>query len=153
VVTAFERILNLGGVQKVTIELGLPIKVVRLAESGPEVPEDIQDDDLVSAARNAPMEEFVFPEELPPTVYLFRAFRLLSSKRLRGKGMVVNSLTTLREWFRVDADFDLSEVFGVPVTVHKEIPDGALLFVASPIDDADLVSFSLRLELPVEKNS
>ena len=153
VIAAFERILNLGGVHKVVIELGAPIKVVRLAEAGAEVPEELQDDDLVSAARNAPMEEFVFSESILPTNYLFRAFSLLSGRRLRAKSFVVNNFTTLKEWLGVDKTFDVGEIFGVEVAAHKEIPDGTLLLVATPIDELDLVTFSLRLELNLEKRT
>lgn len=153
VVTAFERILNLGGVHKVVVELGSPIKVVRMGNAGEDVPDELQDEDLVSAARNAPMEEFVFSENLLPTNYLFRAFHLLSQRRLKARAMVVNSFPQFREWLGVDKAFDLSEVFGVVATTHKEIPDGVLLLVAGPVDEEDLVSFSLRLELNVGKKS
>jgi hypothetical protein len=150
VVTAFERILNLGGVHRVVVELGAPIKVVRVAEAGAEVPEELQDDDLVAAARNSPMEEFVFSESILPTNYLFRAFHLLTQRRLKATAMVVNNYVSMRDWLGVDKAFDVSEVFGVPVKTHKEIPDGVLLVVAAPIDD-DVISFSLRLEMSQEK--
>lgn len=152
VVSAFERILNLGGVHRVVVELGSPIKVVRLAEASADVPEELQDDDLVSAARNAPMEEFVFSESLLPMDYLFRAFHLLTQRRLKAVYMVVNSYASMREWLSVEKAFDISEVFGVSVKTHKEIPDGVLLMVAAPLDDVDVVSFSLRLEMTQEKN-
>ena len=99
------------------------------------------------------MEEFVFSESLLPTGYLFRAFHLLTQRRLKAVYMVVNNYTSMREWLVVDKAFDISEVFGVPVKTHKEIPDGVLLVVAAPIDDADVVSFSLRLEMNQEKKT
>jgi len=153
VVTAFERILNLGGVHRIVVELGAPIKVIRLANAGEDVPDELQDDDLVSAARNAPMEEFVFSESILPTNYLFRAFHILSQRRLRARAVVVNNLTALREWLGVDKTFDLVEVFGVATASHKEIPDGVLLLVAGPLDEPELVSFSLRLELNIGKKT
>lgn len=153
VVTAFERILNLGGVHRIIVELGSPIKVTRLATATEEVPEELQDDDLVSAARNAPMEEFIFSENVLPTNYLFRAFHVLSQKRLKAGAVVVNNLSSLREWLGVDKVFDVSQVFGVKTAAHKEIPDDVLLLVAGPVDEPDLVSFSLRLELTVGKKS
>jgi hypothetical protein len=153
VVAAFERILNLGGVHRVVVELGAPIKVVRVAEAGAEVPEELQDDDLVSAARNAPMEEFVFSENILPTNYLFRAFHLLTQRRLKATSMVVNSYASMKEWLAVDKTFDVSEVFGIPVKTHKEIPDGVLLVVAAPLDDPEVVTFSLRLEMSQEKKT
>lgn len=151
VLAAFERILNLGGVQKVVVELGSPIKVTRTVAAGSEVPEELQDDDLVAAARNAPMEEFIFSETLHPTNYLFRAFHFLSQRKLRARSMVANSYGSLREWLGVDKSFDISEVFGIEAKTHKEIPDGTLLIVATPIDDPDVVTFSLRLEMNLER--
>lgn len=153
VVSEFERILNLGGVHRVVVELGSPIKVIRMAEAGAEVPEELQDDDLVSAARNAPMEEFVFAENILPTNYLFRAFHLLSQRRLKATAMVVNSYASLSSWLGVDKSFDVSEVFGVPVKTHKEIPDGVLLVVSAPFDDQEVVTFSLRLEMSQERKT
>lgn len=152
IVTAFERILNLGGVHRVIVELGSPIKVVRLATAGEDVPEELQDDDLVSAARNAPMEEFVFSESLLPTNYLLRAFSFLSHRHLKAKAAIVNSYAPLSEWLGVDKTFDVSTLFGVDVKTHKEIPDGVLLMVATSADDPEVVTFSLKLEMSKEKS-
>ena len=99
------------------------------------------------------MEEFVFAESILPTNYLFRAFHLLTQRRLKATSMVVNNYTSMREWLGVDKSFDVSEVFGVPVKTHKEIPDGVLLVVAAPIDDPETVTFSLRLEMSQEKKT
>ena len=151
VVTAFERILNLGGVFRVVVELGSPIKVVRLASPDEDVPEELQDDDLVSAARNAPMEEYLLAEGTPAPSYLLRAFGVLSNRKLKARAMVVNNYVSLKDWLGVDKSFDVSEVFGVEVKTHKEIPDGVLLIVATALDDADVVTFSLRLEMGMEK--
>lgn len=152
-VTAFEHILSLGGVQRVVVEFGAPIKVTRLVKpptESEEVPEELQDDDVMSAARNAEMEDF-FIEGLVPTDYLLRAFFSLSGRKLKAKALLVNNLPALREWLGLAKGFDVSEVFGVGTVTHKEIPDGVLLLVASPVDDVDLVAFSLRLEM--EKKS
>lgn len=154
IVTAFEHILNLGAVHKVVVELGSPIKVTRLVKpptESEEVPEELQDDDVVSAARNAEMDDF-FLDGLGPTDYLLRAFFALSERKLRAKSIVVNNLPALRSWLGLAKGFDVSEVFGVGTVAHKEIPDGVLLLVASPVDDVDLVAFSLRLEM-VEKKT
>lgn len=151
IISAFERILNLGGVQKVTVELGSPIKVIRLAEAGAEVPEELQDDDLLSAVRNNEMEEFVFTESLLPANYLFRAFHLLSQKRLRAMAVIVNNTLTLKQWLGVEKAFDIADLFGVPVRPHKEMPDDGLLLVAEQPDNPETVVFSLRLEMSIER--
>lgn len=150
-IVAFERILNLGGVQKVVVELSAPIKVTRLMMAPPdteEVPEEIQDDDIVSAARNAEMEEFFFTETLSPFEYLFRAFHQLSSRKLRARTVVVNNLPALKTWLKTQY---VSEVFGVEVRAHKEIPDGIMLLVAASADDLETITFSLKLEMTERK--
>lgn len=151
VLAAVERILNLGGVQKITVELGSPIKVTRAVEPGSEAPEELQDDDLMAAVRNTQMEEFVFAEPLLPTNYLFRAFHLLSQRRLQSMAMVVNSTATLKKWLGVEKAFDLVELFGVPVRTHKEMPDDGLLMVAAHPDDMDTVAFSLKLAMDIKE--
>lgn len=151
IVTAFERILNLGGVQKVVVELSAPIKVTRLVMAPPdagEVPEELQDDDIVSAARNVEMEEFFFTEVLSPFEYLFRAFHQLSAKKLKARTVVVNNMKGLQKWL---GSPPLSEVFGVEVRAHKEIPDGILLLVAASAEDLETVTFSLKLEMNERK--
>lgn len=151
IIVAFERILNLGGVQKVVVELSTPIKVTRLMVAPPDagdVPEELQDDDIVSAARNVEMEEFFFSEVLSPYEYLFRAFQQLSARKLKARTVVVNSVPALQKWLKSTV---VSEVFGVEVRAHKEIPDGILLLVAAPADDLETIAFSLKLEMSERK--
>lgn len=151
IIVAFERILNLGGVQKVVVELSAPIKVTRLVVALPdagEVPEELQDDDIVSAARNVEMEEFSFIENLSPFEYLYHAFHALSLRKLRAKAMVVASITALQKWLKANY---VSEVYGIDVREHKEIPEGVLLLVATGADDPETIVFSLKLEMTERK--
>lgn len=150
-VIAFERILNLGGVQKVVVDRTAPIKVTRLVMAPPntdDIPEEIQDDDIVSAARNVEMEEFFFTETLSPFEYLFRAFQQLSARKLKARTVVVSSISALQKWLKSPV---VSEVFGVEVRAHKEIPDGILLLVAASADDLETIAFSLKLEMSERK--
>jgi hypothetical protein len=151
ILSAVERIMNLGGVLKITVEFGSPIKVTRAVEPGAEPPEELQDDDLMAAVRNSEMEEFVFTEPLLPTNYLFRAFHLLSQRRLQSMAVVVNNVATLKKWLVVERAFDLVELFGVPVRTHKEMPDDGLLIVAARPDDMDTVAFSLKLAMDIKE--
>lgn len=150
-VIAFERILNLGGVQKVVVDRTAPIKVTRLVMAPPsagEVPEELQDDDIVSAARNVEMEEFSFIENLSPFEYLYHAFHTLSLRKLKARTMVVASITALQKWLKANY---VSEVYGIEVREHKEIPEGVLLLVATGADDPETIVFSLKLEMTERK--
>lgn len=148
VVVAFGRLLNLGGVQKVVVEYGKPMQVTRLVPaaqlSEDLAPEELPDDDVVNAARNSEMEEFTYEEELAPTLYLYHAFHALSLRKLKARYMVVNNFRALKTWLKANL---VTEVFGVETREHKEIPDGVLLLVASSPEDADIITFSLRLEM------
>lgn len=153
IVTAFERILNLGRVQRVLVQLDSPIRVTRFVEDkkvDTEGPEELPEDDVIEAAMNSKMEILPF-ENVPPTVYLFRAFAVLSHKKLKARTMVVNNFASLLMWLGLSADADVSSIFGIETMTSKTMPDDALLLVATPADDPDLVVFSLRLEMSAEK--
>jgi hypothetical protein len=154
ILSAIERILNLGGVQKLILELGKPIRVTRLVRKDemPEAPQELVDDDIYAAARNAEMENLV-PKALPGKdrigAYetLFCAFDTLARRRLKPKALLVHKYSELQAWLTVDAQHDVSEIFGIDVRPHKEIPDNVALLVATRWDDTDTVVFSLRLEI------
>ena len=145
VVSKFERILESGGVQKITIELGHPIKVERLvkASDAPEV-EELQDDDWLNAVRNGELQE-LDPAGKDPFVYLFQAFHLLSQKRLKARIILIHSAKELKEWMGLDSFLDVRELFGVEVREHPDVPDQTAILISSNPDESDVPTFSLRL--------
>lgn len=161
VVATVDRILNLGGVMRLVLEYGKPLTVHRMVRKGemPEAPQELLDDDIYAAARNAEMESFVPKtltgkrEALSAFEVLFQAFDVLSKRRLKPKIMLVHQLSELRAWLRVDAYQDVSEVYGVSVRPQKDIPDDCVLLVATTWDDYDTVVFSLRLEMETPKRT
>jgi hypothetical protein len=157
IISAIERILTLGGVMRLVLEYGKPFRVsrmVRLADM-PEAPQELVDDDLYSAARNAEMEEFLVPMEKTWGAHetLFYMFDVLTRRRLKPKAILVHQYMELKSWLRVNAHQDISEVYGVSVRPQKEIPDDTFLVVATTWDDLDTVTFSLRfvMDLPKRK--
>lgn len=144
---AIERIIAGGGVQKLTIKYGEPLKVVRRVKAdliGDAIPEELADDDMMSATRNAEMDSLVFTEKLSPFEALFRGFNVLAKKKLIPKAVLVPQINQLRKWLMVD---DVDSLYGVEVFQHKEMPDETLLLVGSKADEPDVVVFSLRLEM------
>ena len=76
-------ILETGGVQKLTAEVGKPIRVLRWVKSTDSPDVDILGSDLALAVRNTDMEELEFQDGTEPLLYLRRAFTYLSEKGLR----------------------------------------------------------------------
>jgi hypothetical protein len=123
----------------------------------PEAPQELVDDDLFMAARNAEMEDFV-PKPMVgkrdkqgPFETLFFAFDVLARRRLRAKALLVHTYQDLKSWLMVDTNQDVSEIFGLEVRPQKDVPDGVALIVATRWDDPDTVVFSLRLGMDSSK--
>lgn len=150
-IAAIERIISGGGVQRLVIQYGQPLRISRRVRAdlpGEAILEDMVDDDLMSAVRNAEMEDVTYSEELTPFEYLFRAFSVLSRKRLIPKAILVPQTAQLRKWLQVDV---LDGLYGVDIFQHKEMPDETLLIVGAKADEPDIVVSSLRLEMPHHK--
>lgn len=146
-VAALERILTGGGVQKMVVELGKPIKVFRRVPAslpGEEVPAELYEDDMMAAVMNVEMEELTFTEKLDKFQYLFRAFNILTNKHLVPKAALVNQLKQVRLWLGSES---MTELFGVPLYQHKEVPDGVLLLVGAKADEPDVLEHSLKMEM------
>lgn len=143
IVSAFEGILSQGGVQKVVVEVGRPIRVSRYAPDASEPPPDMVDDELFANARNATMEEF-FVDHVSFHEYLFKTFHLLSQKNLRPRAFLMSNKALLRSSLGVDSLWDLSEIFGVEVSKVDEVPPDVLLLAASRLGEEEIV-LSIRL--------
>jgi hypothetical protein len=146
-----EQILSGGGVQKLIVQVGQDLKVTRaVKDTGDlDVPAELVEDDLMDAVRNSEMVEFLMQEGDSPYEYLFKAFRELGNKqidktRLQPKVFVVKKMSHLVQWLGTP---NVSDLFGVEVTEHKEIPEESMLFVAANAADIEEVKFSLRMEL------
>jgi hypothetical protein len=151
-----ERILNLGGVMRLVLEYGKPLKVSRLVEKSemPEAPEDLIDGDIYNAARNSEMSDLVFRSSLGKSLErmsayetLFHAFQVLSKRHLKPRALLIHTHQELNAWLMVDAGQEFQEAFGVEVRTYKEIPDQTALLVATAWDEPDAVVFSLRMEM------
>lgn len=153
VVGQFEKILNLGGVQKVVVQIGQPIQVDRFVskDSLPELPEATEFD-LFASARNAEMHELKGTDSLSSYECLFRAFYVISQKRLKPRALLVLSDKNLRKWLNIDDLLDVTEIFGVETKISPSIPDETALLVASKTDDKDSIEFSVVIPFSEKKN-
>lgn len=155
VLSEVSRILGLGLVQKLIIEVGAPIVFERLlkddAELSPEL-EVVEAQDLYAAARNAEMLDFKATVTNPFEI-IFLAFRAIEAKKLRPKAFLGSNWITVRKWFRLGDYDDVSSIYGVPAHNYEEIPDDVLLLLAGDGVEADEVQLSLRIsmDLPGER--
>ena len=154
IIAKIRAILGSGGVQKVTVEIGKPLKVERLVkaeETG--LVEELIDDDLMNAARNGQMIDMPQPKGVSPHEYLFITFLVLEKKDLKAKAFLVHTKTELKKWFKLNADYN--ELFGVEVHTHPDIPEGtALLICSNPDLPVEIItSYRLTLDTPKEKKS
>lgn len=62
IIKRFQSILELGGVQKVVIELGHPIKVERLIRPGDEAPQELPEESDFGLAMNSEVIEHLMEE-------------------------------------------------------------------------------------------
>lgn len=148
IVSRFEAILNQGGVQKVVIEIGKPIKVARYVKEGADI-QSLREEELFAEARNAPMEEFVSDAGLPFHEYLFKAFHIVMQKRLKPRAFLVSNEKVLRTNLGVDSLWDLSHVYGIDVVKAPEVPPDVLLLTATA--DGEAIALSIRLLMQVSE--
>lgn len=145
-IIAVEKILELGKVQKLVVEVGQPIKYSRISSENSGVPEEAREKDLFSNIRQAEMIDLSGEKDVPFLSMLFKAFSALSARRLKPALLAVSNTKALRTSLGVDVLFDLSSVFGVPVSVLGDIPGDVILLCGTREDD-DQISLSLRLLL------
>ena len=145
-----ERVLGLGGVVRLVLEYGKPLRVSRLVSKDemPDAPEDLVDGDIYNSARNNEMADLgaVFEKEGAYEA-LFRAFNILTSKHLKPRALLVHTHKEMNSWLMVEANREIPEVYGVEVRTYKEIPERTALLTASTWGDPDTVVFSLRIEM------
>lgn len=152
VVESFSDILNLGGVQKVVVELGKPIAVDRIVDAKtdvflPPAPEDVPDDfwGLVRNGRIEQMQHFVNKDGY---VHLFEAFALITARKLRPRILFVHDHAQLRQWLELSETFPVDYVFGVETAKQPDIPDDAVILAAVGTDEAPALGIRIPVDMP-----
>ena len=151
IIKRFQSILELGGVQRVVIELGHPIKVERLIRPGEEAPQELPEESDFGLAMNSEVIEHLMEEDQNPFSYLFSAFQLISGRKSRPKALLIADMKALKKWLSVPSMVVLSEVFGVPVKVEAQVPEDVLLLIAEDVEDESAGIFSIRLVMDFQK--
>lgn len=144
IVSKFESILSQGGVQKVIVEVGRPIKVSKFTKDEAAPPKEMIEEELFARARNAQIDEFDSTGLDSFHEYIFRALGLLTQKRLKARAFLVSNANLLRTNLDVDKFWDLSQLCGIEVVEVAEIPRDVLLLTASEPGEED-IKCSLRM--------
>lgn len=156
-IASISRILSLGKVQKLVVEVNQPIRAERLVPQDQEVPEDMKDleeghDDWMNIVRNGKLEDF--PNRgMSSFQYLFNIFNLVAQKRLKPKIILVHALGEVRSWLELGAFVELTSLFGVEIATHPQVPDDTATLITEDPDDADAEVYCMRLvfDKPKEK--
>jgi hypothetical protein len=151
---AIERVISGGGVQKLTIELGQPIKVLRRVRAdspGEELPEELYEDDMMAAVMNAELDDIPIVQGVQPLEYLREAFTHFQQDKCVPKAVLVNRHQLLKAWLEVRSPGPITWLFGVEVFTHKQVPDDVLILVGAKADEPDVIAHSYRLEMNIPK--
>jgi hypothetical protein len=154
ILTEISHIFALGGVQRVIVEVGKPLLFDRLVpksdapeeETTEEIPADAVD--LYGAMRNNELLNFELKYgSMSGYEALFKAWRLLSARKLVAKGFLVSDFPALRDWLELGEEDSVDDIYGVPVFKHAEIPADVIILVAVDATDLESVKLSLRITL------
>lgn len=146
IVGKFEQILSTGGIQKVVVEVGKPIRVDRFV-SAAEAPKELPpppEDDLLSAIRNSEIIEFSNTTG-EPYRDLFKAFYLLTRKKCVPYAILVNTLDQLDTWLDLEKLTHLEELFAVEVRPSPAVEANVLLLAAGTREEPDVISTTIKL--------
>ena len=150
--TAIGSILDSGGVQKLTIEVGKGIKALRWVKDELEgIPQEVLSDHVLAATRNCEMEECSVDDNPSPLSLLFRGFSMVSKKGLQPIKVAVRSFTQFRKWAGIDPLADTGEVFCVPIIQSGSVPENVVLIIAANRADPEEVEYSVRLDMEDSK--
>lgn len=146
-----ERILGLGLIQKLVLEVGEPIRVFRFVKRDPNEPplEEIELKDLYNAARNTNMENFHFSGD--PMRTIFEALAFMRRGEAIPKAFLCNNYNAVRRWLELPYNFYVQHIFEVALFEEAEIPEDSLLLIGRDPADEEVVTISYRIAMDPPK--
>lgn len=147
ILAAIESILKPGGVQKLVLEVGKPIRVSRMVPASAvpdDLPAELIDNDIYAAARNTEIGSV--EKEKDPFSQLYKAFFVLADRGSKPRAIIVPQLSQFFLWLGRPQS---KRVFGVDIITNKDVPDETALLVGADQDDEEVINYSVRFELDV----
>ena len=155
-IARIETLLSLGGVQKLVVELGRPIRLDRMVDKGSlaGAPIEAPPDDLLSQIRNGEMQEMTTMGSWSPYQVLFFAFHTVATRKLKPAAIFCRDFGLMRKWLKLDNNFDLTTIFGIDAIRSMDMPDDAFILAAVSYDETNTeATLGLRvpMDMPPEK--
>jgi hypothetical protein len=145
VLATIKRALEQGGVQKLQLQIGAPIKIHRYVKADDLGPvKELVDENIFKAAMNALVEESALDQAADGFRVLFEAFQTISQKGVVPKAVIVPNFSILKKWLRLPQTYNLRDLFGVEITTHDEVPDDVGLIACTAPDDGTVITYSLK---------
>jgi hypothetical protein len=158
VIEEINRILGLGLVQKLTVEVGTPIIYERLVKPDDSPSLDVIEQlDFYGAIRNNEIFDFREADEFRgrgPFGILFFAIQDLVAREATPKAFVSSNWALIWAWMGLPLETHYSHLFGIPTVTHgdkQQLPDDVLLLVGADPYDIDSVKVSLRISIDLPR--
>lgn len=158
VITEITRILGLGLVQKLVVEVGAPIVYERLVErdDSPSL-NVVEQQDLYGAVRNNPIFDFREADEFRgrgPFGIIFFAIEDLVAREAVPKAFISSNPSLLWAWLGLPLETTFSHLFGIPLFSYpdkQQLPEDVLVLAGADPYDADTVKLSLKLSIDLPR--
>lgn len=154
VVSLVDEILKIqGGVERIILERGQPVRVWRWTEKNDLFEESPT---LEGALAHAEIIEYVNPDESKTAPEeLFHVMSVLKNEAHKPVCWATgrNQTGLLRKWLRVDEQgvpFDQSELLGIPIEHLKSLPEDTLLLCGARHYNADTHEVTIAIKTAIE---
>lgn len=142
-----QDMLERGGVQRIIIEVGHPLRVDRWVAK--DAVDAAMDSDMpvpdsaglnlyrVAISEDGELEEVELPDEsvdYPPVTLLLHAFQQIGERGNKSLAIYANNEKGFRRWLKLQKGFFLKTVFGVEVRFQNDVPEDTIILVSGQYD-------------------
>jgi hypothetical protein len=158
IVARIETLLSAGGVQRLIIEVGQPIKLYRLVPKDETLvsPPETAADDLWGRLHNGPIEEettaVLAPDYGNGYAALYFAFQRAEQRGMRPVVLFVASFQAVRQWLRMEKTSDVRRIFGMDIQPQADLPNDAAVLAAVSYDELNTDVYGVRVAMDLPKN-
>lgn len=145
IVTRIGEILAKGGVQKVVLSVGNPIRVDRFVSSdtvGPQ-PDIVPYEDLWMEVRNSTLLEFGKHSHLSEMANLYMAWQMVTDQECKVEAIFCPPKMDIKGWLGLPIKDSL---FGASIQYNMEIPEGAVILVG--VNSQITIGVRLPVDMP-----
>lgn len=152
---ALKQILRKPLVQLVTINSKGKVSYTRYVRDDEPEDRSIDFDDLqpYHIIRNADLQEFMPPMDLPASTIVGMMLDRVAQDRLHPVAFATGAQTHLWDWYRYTTGYSMvarRQLFGLPVLTDRQLPDSVLILCAGFGRDASFsdTQMSYKVEMP-----